>query len=257
MRRLVISVVGITAMTFMSTGVAVAGGGSSAVPAGTVEFDSCSATFVRSNSGIINETDRVCDPEQNPWTDLDVYLQFRPLEGRPNPECDPDAGLVEVLPNWSTDDPQLAGYFPAGTLYNVCIYLVDPVIATGSLDSADSDGINIPVPIDGRYRIDVGGTWDNTPYWLVDAEYVQQTVAGGNTGDTTNLTWLQGWPGLGEDFGDVLVDGNSVDWGQLDAVNHAYDYTTTITNSLSLKVSDTYYEDNEGALTYTLTFLGS
>ena len=39
------------------------------------------ATFVRSASGIINETNRVnLDPAgaQNPWTNADVYLQFRP-----------------------------------------------------------------------------------------------------------------------------------------------------------------------------------
>ena len=61
---------------------------SSAVPASTVEWGNCTATFVRSASGIVNETDRECDDAQNGWVDADVYLQFRPLQGRPNPACD-------------------------------------------------------------------------------------------------------------------------------------------------------------------------
>jgi hypothetical protein len=50
-----------------------------AVPARTITFDggNCTAKFVRSASGIVNETNRECTGDQNPWVDADVRLQFR------------------------------------------------------------------------------------------------------------------------------------------------------------------------------------
>src|SRR5688572_24803138 len=86
-----------------------------AVPARTITFadGTCTAKFVRSASGIVNETNRTCEGDQNPWVDADVRLQFRPLDGKPNPACDPE-GLVTTF-TWTNDDPALAAYFPEGS----------------------------------------------------------------------------------------------------------------------------------------------
>ena len=58
-----------------------------AMPARNITFDggNCTAKFVRSASGIINETNRTCEGDQNPWVEADVTIQFRPLDGKPNP----------------------------------------------------------------------------------------------------------------------------------------------------------------------------
>lgn len=113
-----------------------AGGGTGikATPASTKTFAvTYSATFVRSASGIINETNRVNSAgAQNGWSSLDVYLQFRPQTNPygsviPNPTCDPN-GLVATS-TYTNTDPGIAGtndggYFLTGVTYNVCVYYV-------------------------------------------------------------------------------------------------------------------------------------
>lgn len=243
-------------------------GSGEAVPAATLEFEDCEAKFVRSASNIVNETERVCDGAQNPWTTEDVWLQFRPLDGRPDPSCDPE-GLVHSFA-WQSNaggaGEPLADYLPSGTWYNACVYLVEPVVASGTLDSGDSDGIVVQVPadLDGRYHLTVSGTWQNGPWWLVDAVCVQQTAAGGGAGDTSTLVWKRGWPGLGSatyEFGDVLVDGASpwMDLTDADCDTTTHTYTTTIEildGDMALRVYDTNHSDNVGALNYSLTFAG-
>ena len=133
-----------------------------------------SAKFVRAASGIINETNRVNSAgAQNGWTSADVWLQFRPLTGpngtgtpTPNPNCDP-VGLVTSF-TWSNDDPNIGGtpttgYFIGTNPYNVCVYLVNPVVASGTIESAALNGTtaNLPTGLNGKYRIDVSGTWTN------------------------------------------------------------------------------------------------
>src|SRR4051794_15077287 len=124
--------------------VAVAGNGTgiTAVPAATRHFAvTYSATFVRSASGIVNETNRTNSPDaQNLWTSSDVWLQFRPTSNPfggvvPNPTCDPN-GLVtpQFTYHGYTDKLALGGYFIPNVDYNVCVYLVNPVVASGTVD---------------------------------------------------------------------------------------------------------------------------
>lgn len=115
-----------------------AGGGTgiTATPAATKVFGGggWSAQFVRSASGIINETNRVglgSNP-QNGWSTLDVWLQFRPLTGplgtgnpTPNPAC--DANTVTAPFAWSNAEASIGGtpstgYFIGSNSYNVCVY---------------------------------------------------------------------------------------------------------------------------------------
>lgn len=240
----------------------VANAKSSAVPASTVSFDNCSATFVRSASGIVNETNRVCDPgPQNPWTDAPVYLQFRPLSSTPNPACDPDGLVANPSTAWKNTSPSLDGYFGDGT-YNVCVYLVNPVVASGSIDSRSDTGTTVSLPSNlatGRYQIDVSGTWQNSNIDAVDAEY---------TSPDNWVTVVNGYPGLGEGFGDVEVNQQFVDWG---AYSPSQAYSLAVASpgsSINLRVFDGdansgpdatnagWYGDNSGSLSFTITYLG-
>jgi hypothetical protein len=239
--------------------------GITATPAATEPFDggNCTATFVRSASGIINETNRVCAGSQNPWTSADVWLQFRPLTGpdgngspTPNPTCDPN-GLVTSF-TWSNSEASIGGtptegYFIESNSYNVCVYLVNPVVASGTVDSASSSGtmVSLPSGLSGHFLINVSGEWLNTPHGLVDAQY--------NNGDYgTTEPWPlveEGWPGLGSCWGRLLVNGACIDWGAFNPA-HAYSYTLSTSGSITLAVNDTYYPDNVGSLSYTITYLG-
>jgi hypothetical protein len=247
--------------------------GITATPAATVHWaGTYSATFVRSASGIINETNRLNSAgAQNGWTSADVYLQFRPQTNPfgsvvPNPTCDPE-GLVTPMFTYSNSDPALigtstSGYFLNGVVYNVCVYLVNPVVATGTVDSAVRAGTTASLPsgLNGHFRIGVNGTWTNDSHGLVDAEYVEQ-------GALTN-DWQQGWPGLGASFGDLMVNNSFVDWGSFN-VGHAYSYTLSTSGSVTLNMFDgdatnegspvympSWYADNTGTLNYTITYLG-
>jgi len=238
-----------------------------AVPTSTVTFDggNCTAKFVRSASGIVNETQRECTGEQNPWVDADVTLQFRPLAAgsKPNPACDP-TGLVTTFV-WSNTDPALEAYLPIGEQYNVCVYLENAVVASGSLDSADADGIAVDeVPLPGTYQVCVSGTWSNrNGLDTFDAEYVSQDAW---------VSFSDGLPAsdpmsvqLGPNIGDVQVNGQFVDWG---AYSTAHSYCTTVAiadgEQLTLGVFDgaggtaipEWYADNVGSLDYTVKYVG-
>lgn len=270
MKRLIFT----AALVFAALGstAAFAGGGTgiTATPASTQQFDSgaCSAQFVRSASGIINETNRSC-----PFFGIDgslVAIQFRPVSGTPNPACDPN-GLVVAPFQYSNVDPAIGGsktggYFIVGASYNVCAYLVNPQVASGTVDSADPSGstASLPSGLSGRFRIDVSGTWNNTSHGYVDAEYNN----GDNEADIT-AGWPQdGWPNLGADFGDLFVDGAAVNWGAYSA-SHAYSTTLSTGSPINLAVFDGdasnpsspvvnpgWYGDNVGSLSYTVTYLG-
>lgn len=244
--------------------------GITATPAATVTWaGTYTAKFVRSASGIINETNRVNSAgPQNGWTSADVYLQFRPLTGPdgtgdpiPNPRCDPD-GLVTPPFTYVNSDPAIAGtptsgYFIGTNPYNVCVYLVQPRVASGTIDVSVHDGAtSAAVPLSGHFRVTVSGTWQNGPWWLVDPEYVQQMDLGGSAG--TTLVWLDSWPGFApDDFGDVMVNGSFVNWGAY-TTTHTYSRTMTLAvgATVNLAVFDSYHADNVGALSYTITYLG-
>jgi hypothetical protein len=236
-----------------------------AVPARTITFENgtCSAKFVRSASGIVNETNRECQGDQNPWVDGDVRLQFRPLDGKPNPACDPE-GLVTTF-TWSNTDPALAEYF--GTQqYNVCVYLEDDEVAEGTLDASDFDGVTTAgVELPGQYRVCVSGTWTNrNGSEVLDAEYLSQFNW---QGYTNGLPANDPYAYTGSNFGDVTVNGQFVDWG---AYNAEHKYCTTVTlaadQALTLRVFDgdgttgaaneSWYADNVGSLTYTVSYVG-
>jgi hypothetical protein len=251
---------------------------SSAVPAGTGTWDSnsCTATFVRSASGIVNETNRTCSPVQNQWTSLNVYLQFRPIGGTPNSTCDQSGLVTAPFPYLGGSDSTLSNWFVGGQVYNVCVYPVpDQVVSSDFVDSASQTGsaatlatTNPGAVIPGQYRIDVTGTWKNLSHGAVDAQY--------NNGDDptfSNWTFNQaGWPGLGAEWGRLLVNGQAVNWGTFNP-NHAYSWSTASgTSSIQLNVFDgiaddsvvpptlapnpDWYSDNQGSLSYTITYLG-
>ena len=235
-----------------------------ATPAQTVTFDggNCTAKFVRSSSGIVNETNRTCTGDQNPWVDADVKLQFRPLDGTPNPTCDPQ-GLVTTFV-WSNTDTALSQYFPDASQYNVCVYLVDPITSQGVIDSTSATGTTTEaVELPGQYEVCVRGTWTNRGGTdVLDAEYVSQdgftTFANGlPASDPQSAT-------LGENFGDVQVNGQFVDWG---TYSTAHKYCTTVTlaadETVNLRIFDgaadaqmaEWYSDNSGTLDYTLAYV--
>ena len=278
---LAVAVAALAIMAVASSAVAGGGTGITATPAATKPFSGLfSATFVRAASGIINETNRVNTGggAQNDWTSADVWLQFRPLTGpnggtslpTPNPTCDP-VGLVKSF-SWSNDpaaDPTIAGdatkgYFIENNLYNVCVYLVNPVVASGTIDAAAFDGTtaNLPTGLNGKYRINVSGAWTNGTNGAVDAEYTSD--------DASWTTHIDGYDRngflLGEGFGEVQVNGGFVGWGAYDA-NHGYSLTAPLTGtSVNLAVFDGdsntntkdagWYGDNGGSLSYTITYVG-
>ncbi|MGE5098051.1 MAG: hypothetical protein ACM3SO_23145 [Betaproteobacteria bacterium] len=237
-----------------------------AVPATVVSFDggNCSAKFVRSSSGIVNETNRTCLGAQNPWTSANVILQFRPLDSTPNPACDP-VGLVASFGPWSTSEATLVPFFLGGT-YNVCVYLENPVVASGSIASNEPDGTDTAaMPLAGQFDVCVSGTWQNRGgVDLIDAEYISQ-----DNWVTSNdgLPSTDAYAYLGPNFADVQVDDNFVDWGAYNA-GHNYCVTQSLAlgQALNLAVFDGdgvsgvkqpgWYGDNVGSLSFTVKYLG-
>ena len=127
--------------------------------------------------------------------------------------------------------------------------------ADGSIDSASTTGTTVTLPVEGHYKIDVSGTWDNGIWYGVDAEYVEQTLGG---------VWAQGWPGYPTvDFGDLQVNGQFVDWGAYDSA-HTYSLMGSFAaGPLTLSVWDRWADlvtdgqsDNVGELDYTITYVG-
>jgi hypothetical protein len=277
----IILAVAVSAVAIMGVaGSALAGGGTgiTATPAATKTWAGhYQATFVRSASGIINETNRVnldAGGPQNDWTSADVYLQFRPLTGpngaggpTPNPACDPN-GLVTAPFKFVNTDASIggdatSGYFIKDNPYNVCVYLVNPQVASGTINSAAFDGstATLPTNLDGKhFRIDVTGTYTNNSLNVADAEYTSLDNWATNQQGYEIDPWF-----LGEGFGDVQVNGNFVNWGDYSA-SHAYGLSTTLPGSVNLAVFDGYsntntkdsgwYGDNNGSLNYTITYLG-
>lgn len=119
-------------------------------------------------------------------------------------------------------------------------------------------GATVTLPLAGRYRIDVAGTWTNGQWGWVDAEYTNDG-AGGYADGFDRAGYL-----LGPDFGDLMVGGTFVDWGAYSAL-HAYSFTGSFAGGpLSLAVFDGaggvavpgWYGDNTGGLDYTITYVG-
>jgi hypothetical protein len=249
-------------LAFTSAVFAQGGNGGTAVPAGTASFDNgnCTAKFVRSASGIINETNRVCQPG-----DLfaGAYLQFRPVSGTPNPNCDPDGLLVPQF-TFENTEGSISPWFGSISnpkTYNVCVYLVKPT-QIGTIDSSNPNGATATLPANGRYSVCVSGTYSSSNH-VGDAEYV--TTDDWATPGTDGLT--NEWSILGTGFGDVQINNSFVDWGEYNS-NHSYCTTVNGTkgSSLNLRVFDGYantnqivadwYGDNSGSLGYVVKFLG-
>lgn len=129
---------------------------------------------------------------------------------------------------------------------------------SGTVPATTSTPTTITLPDMGLYRIDVSGTWINTPYGWVDAEYTDNG-AGGYADGFDRAGWL-----LGPDFGDLKVNDKFVSWG---AYNSSHAYTlylpvTTTTLNLSFMIFDgqggvpmPWYGDNTGGLNYTVTYI--
>jgi hypothetical protein len=230
------------------------GKGGTAIPATTVTFDGgrCTATFVRSASGIINETNRVCQGD-DPFAG--AKLQFRPINGTPNPSCDPDGLLVAPF-TFSTTEASLVPFFGSQT-YNVCVYLEQPtqsgtIDVTTSSESGDSSfGTNVILPATGSYSVCVSGTYSLGDNIIGDAAYVSD-------GGGAFMKGLARYPELGPNIGNVKVDGNFLFSGL--AYNENHNYCTTITGtkgqSVNLSIYDTFAQNNSGSLSYTVKFLG-
>ena len=126
------------------------GTGITATPAANKTWAGHTATFVRSASGIINETNRVnLDPAgpQNPWTSADVYLQFRPPTGPNGPAARrrtrratrTDSSAAVHL--HERPDPSIAGHrlrvTSSDRTRTTCVStLVNPQVASGTIDSS-------------------------------------------------------------------------------------------------------------------------
>ncbi|HEY2208658.1 MAG TPA: hypothetical protein VGH26_05150 [Gaiellaceae bacterium] len=270
-----VTAIAVTAVATVLTAGASAGNGTgiTQTPASTKPFaGSYSATFARSASGIINETNRVNSAgAQNGWTSADVWLQFRPTSNPtdgnhvvPNPTCDA-TGLVTQLTYVGGTDPEItgnatSGYFLPGVAYNACVYLVNPVVGSGMIDSSNPNGTTTNLPLSGHFRINVSGTYQNNSLNVADAEYTG-IPDWSNQSDGYNVGQFQ----LGEGFGDVQVNGGFVNWGAYSAT-HAYSLTGAYSGSVNLAVFDGdsntntktpgWYGDNTGSLNYTITYLG-
>jgi hypothetical protein len=130
--------------------------------------------------------------------------------------------------------------------------------ASGTVSATSGAGTDVTLPKPGTYRIDVLGTWVNTPYGQVDAEYAQFEGAWYDGFDHLSVGWM-----LGPDFGDLQVNGQFVDWGAYNAA-HAYTHAFAFTGTtLNLAIFDgqngvqmPWYGDNTGFLGYTVTYVG-
>ena len=234
MKKIILAVA-VAAVAIMGVaGSALAGGGTgiTATPAATKTWAGHTATFVRSASGIINETNRVnLDPAgpQNPWTSADVYLQFRPLTG-PERHRQPDAepGLRPERARHGSfpcvndaTDPTIGGTPTNGLLHRdepvqrVCLsgepawWRRERSIRPRSTARRRTCRPAWP----GSFRIDVTGTYDERRQ--------QHRRRGVHERSTTGRRQTDGYDVdpcfLGEGFGDVQVNGSFVDWGAYSA----------------------------------------
>jgi hypothetical protein len=243
---------GLSLLTFCIFIAGVAFADQKAVPPGTATFidengNQCTALFSRSGSGIVSETQRTCSPHQfSTWLDASVYLQFRPVAGGPNARCDP-ARLVTPPYPWTNSDPAISKWLPIGTQYNVCVYLVNPVVASGTIFSWLPDGTTTPLPIAGTYNVCVTGTigYSQGMGVVADAGYLSYDnwVSSLSLYLTYNLSAVQ-------------IDGAVVNWG---AYNPSHGYCINLSHGatpVNLRVYDTYYDDNSGSLEFTIKYVG-
>jgi hypothetical protein len=130
--------------------------------------------------------------------------------------------------------------------------------ASGTVSATSPAGTDVLLPKAGTYRIDILGTWTNTPYGWVDAEYTDNGAGSYADGFDRN-GWL-----LGPNFGDLQVNGTFVSWGAYNAA-HAYTYAAPFASTtLNLAIFDgqlgapmpSWYGDNTGSLGYTVTYIG-
>jgi hypothetical protein len=156
-----------------------AGGGTgiTATPAATVAFDggAYSAKFVRSASGIINETNRVevGVTSGNGFGPFDVWLQFRPLTGpsgtgspTPNSACGSNTVVAPFA--YVNTDPAItgtptSGYFIGSNPYEVCVYYTQSFALTLLANGASSTTVYVGdhVIYTGQYTY---GTTPNVGY---------------------------------------------------------------------------------------------
>ena len=148
----------------VSVTAASAGGGTgiTASSAKTITFngtDAYTAQFVRSASGVINQTNRVHVGFTNNWVGIpfDVWVQFRPLtgpSGTGNPTANPACESPTVVPpvTYLNSDTAIAGtptsgYFITGVPYNVCVYFAHSfalsILANGSASGVSYNGQDV------------------------------------------------------------------------------------------------------------------
>jgi len=168
LKRIALFVASLATLITAATAFGGGGTGITATPAAQKTFDggNASATFVRSASGIINETSRVGlnGTAQNPWSPYDVSLQFRPLTGpgntgspTPNPACEGQtvANTASTFINHETSigGTPTSGYFIGINPYNVCVYYANPFVLTLRVDGGTSltTTVGHQITYSGRY----------------------------------------------------------------------------------------------------------
>ncbi len=176
-----------------------------------------------------------------------MYLQFRPTNwSQRDRQPDSEPGLrperARLAPFIYVNDPVAyasiggttsSGYFIGSNPYNVCVYLVNPQVALGTIEAASLTGSTaaLPTGLVGHFRIDVSGAYTSALN-VADAEYTSTDGWATHTQGYDIDPWF-----LGEDFGDVQVNGNFVNWGAF-AAPHAYSLSTTLSGSVNLAVFD-------------------
>ncbi|MFA5270579.1 MAG: SdrD B-like domain-containing protein, partial [Patescibacteria group bacterium] len=128
------------------------------------------------------------------------------------------------------------------------------------VDSSDINGWRSLDPLNpGQYMLVANGTWlgagENNPGAQVDAEYTTQDAW------TTHTDGTAGYPGAGIDQGDLMVNGEFLDWGPYNGSDHTYYANITLERyqEVFLQVFDGdadthtpipgWYADNIGQLT--------
>jgi hypothetical protein len=191
----------------------------------------------------------------------------RDVAGRPNARCDAK-GLVYSQANFASPGGALASVFPANNLYNVCVYLVNPIVASGKIDVTVPEGNTTPgVPLGGRYSICVGGTYNNGLTWA-DTKYL---LLLDQTGWVDTLP--SPWDWLGYGFGEVQVNQQFVPWGAFNnSHNYCREFAAATGEQFNLRVFDgvtsespitrvasSWYEDNpqsDSTMQYLVTYIG-
>jgi hypothetical protein len=227
-----------------------------AVPAGTATFDNgaCTAKFVRSASGIIQETGRTCN--FGPFSN--VRLQFRPLSGPANPSCDPVGLLVEPFV-FVNNEASISRWFVAGQPYNVCVYQNAPSGTTSCTTQAVSSVTSMTAPVsfavtpNTTYTITSDGTYFANDGIYADAKYSERN----SSGFWTDL--VQNYPEYGATLLDLQVssDGSSFVSPGFGDYTSTHKYTTTYTTGaaqtqLFFRIYDVAPDNNTGDLSVSI-----